>query len=73
MADVKECCKNKDNLYQIPSEPYIWFCHVCGARHFEVDAEPLVVGVHVEPHPSIQGGGSTTPKRLWGEPGPRDI
>lgn len=44
---VQECCQDEDNLEDAPpmGELRVRVCCVCGRRHFEVDAEPLKMGV----------------------------
>lgn len=48
---MKECCKNPDNLYRRENDPEeqpgvtINRCKVCGCRHFEMEAEPGVIGL----------------------------
>jgi hypothetical protein len=48
MGDIKECCKQAENLEDVPdNRPNIIVvrCTVCGCRHIEVTAEPGHIGV----------------------------
>jgi len=47
MPDIKDCCKNKSNLYRRENDPeekngvVIMRCRVCECRHFELNVDPL--------------------------------
>ena len=48
MAEVKECCKQQENLRPEPSgKPDLELkrCAVCGCRHFELTANPGSLGL----------------------------
>lgn len=48
MSEIKECCQNLDNLYEVPDDrPKVKInkCRVCGCRHIEVVVEPGELGV----------------------------
>lgn len=44
----RPCCQNEDNLVEHQTnkpELIVRICKVCSARHFELNAEPGVIGI----------------------------
>ena len=48
MAEIKECCQQAKNLYEMPDDRkniVVRKCKVCACRHIEITVEPGELGV----------------------------